>query len=107
MIVDNNDFFSKLLVLQQKSPLDIVNVDVKAYQCEMMTWFMVVEDDFGQERFFSEDPVKQLDGGNFTKVPMLLGRTEVEFVDVVQGKEFVRFFFSKRTALPKNFFQIS
>lgn len=52
----------------------------------MMTWFMVVEDDFGQERYFSDDPMRQLDSGNFTKVPMLLGRTAVEFVDPVEGK---------------------
>lgn len=59
---------------------------MKAKECEMMTWFMVVEDDFGQERYFSEDPMKQLNSGNFTKVPMLLGRTAVEFVDPVEGK---------------------
>lgn len=54
--------------------------------CLIVAWRPVVESDFGQERFFGEDPVKIISDGNFTKVPIIIGRTTDEFVSDVPGK---------------------
>jgi hypothetical protein len=47
-----------------------------------MTWFPVVERDFGQERFLTESPVELFEAQNYAKVPLLIGRTRDEFVDI-------------------------
>lgn len=47
-----------------------------------MTWFPVIEEDGGQERFLIEDPVESFRSGNFEKVPLIIGRTRDEFVDI-------------------------
>lgn len=49
------------------------------YECEMLVWFPTIEKDFGQERFFPEDPSEILRSGKFNKVPMIVGRTEDEY----------------------------
>lgn len=47
--------------------------------CQILYWLPVIEDDFGQERFFVEDPTKSFRSGNFNKVPVIAGRAEYEF----------------------------
>jgi hypothetical protein len=44
-------------------------------------WFPLIEDDFGQERFLTEDPSVTFQSGNFNRVPVIIGRTEFEFSD--------------------------
>lgn len=39
----------------------------------------MVEPDFGQERFLTEDPVKALKKGNIANVPVIAGVTTDEF----------------------------
>lgn len=46
----------------------------------------VIEPDFGQERFFIEDPIKSFADGNFARIPVMIGVTADEFVDPVPGK---------------------
>lgn len=41
-------------------------------------WFPVVEADFGQERFLTEDPYKTMMSGNINKVPLIIGLAEYE-----------------------------
>uniref|UniRef100_A0A1Y1LPN2 Carboxylic ester hydrolase n=1 Tax=Photinus pyralis TaxID=7054 RepID=A0A1Y1LPN2_PHOPY len=42
-------------------------------------WTPVIELDFGQERFFTEHPIKNALNGNFQKVPIMAGITTEEF----------------------------
>ncbi|KAF5277162.1 hypothetical protein FQR65_LT03868 [Abscondita terminalis] len=44
----------------------------------MFIWTPVVELDFGQERFLTEDPIKSVLKGNFAKVPFMSGVTTEE-----------------------------
>lgn len=46
-----------------------------------MTWFPVIEEDFGQERFLIDQPVELFSKGNFSRVPLIIGRTQDEFLD--------------------------
>nr|XP_017032166.1 juvenile hormone esterase isoform X2 [Drosophila kikkawai] len=45
----------------------------------VLNWRIVVEEDFGQERFLIEDPFKTARRGDFYKVPLITGITEFEF----------------------------
>lgn len=47
-----------------------------------MSWFPVIERDHGQQRFLVDDPVKMFRDGNFSAVPIIIGRTKDEFVDI-------------------------
>lgn len=47
-----------------------------------MTWFPVIERDHGQQRFLVDDPVELFRAGNFSIVPLIIGRTVDEFVDI-------------------------
>lgn len=65
---------------------------------------IVIEPDFGQERYLTADPIALFASGNFTRVPVIvgltltlsdsfyyfilfkIGRTTDEFVNVVPGK---------------------
>lgn len=40
----------------------------------------VIEPDFGQERFLTEDPTCAIENGDFAKVEILTGITEYEFL---------------------------
>lgn len=67
----------------------MADIDLKDYpQCEVVSWMPVVEPDLGQERFFEEDPNKSFADGNFEKVPMMIGRTSDEFIDIVPSNNF-------------------
>lgn len=52
-----------------------------------MIWTPVVEEDFGQERFLTEHPIKLVTEGKFKKVPLLTGVTEYEFGYKAFGKD--------------------
>ncbi|XP_070498764.1 uncharacterized protein [Chironomus tepperi] len=49
------------------------------YTCPVMPWIPVIEPDFGQERFFLDDPNTLIKSGNFARVPILTGITSDEF----------------------------
>lgn len=44
-----------------------------------MIWTPVIEEDFGQERFLTEHPMKIVTSGHFQKVPIITGVSEHEF----------------------------
>lgn len=46
----------------------------------IVIWYPVVEPDFGQERFLTEDPKVLFAAGNFSKVPLIAGITQDEFI---------------------------
>lgn len=49
--------------------------------CPVMTWQPVVEEAYGQEeRFLTDQPVKLLEAGNFSRVNVMIGITSEEFV---------------------------
>lgn len=71
----------------QKTPLEIVNVELRDYpECQVGTWRLVVEPNLGQEQFLAEDPIELTRTGNFAKVPILMGRTTDEFINLVPSK---------------------
>lgn len=45
----------------------------------VLVWKPVVEQDFGQERFLTEDPMIAFRSGNFMRVPIIAGITKDEF----------------------------
>jgi acetylcholinesterase len=49
----------------------------------VMVWYPVVEPDFGQERFLTEDPTATFARGNFSTVPIVVGVTSNEFAEKV------------------------
>jgi carboxylesterase type B len=51
----------------------------------IVIWYPVVEPDFGQERFLTNDPKVLFKIGNFSKVPVITGVTNDEFVGAVPG----------------------
>lgn len=51
-----------------------------------MTWFPVIENDFEQPRFLTSDPVALFRSGQFATVPIIIGRTKDEFVDIPTSK---------------------
>lgn len=51
----------------------------------IVIWYPVVEPDFGQERFLTEDPTVLFASGNFSRVPIITGITKDEFVGAVTG----------------------
>ncbi|KAH8294650.1 hypothetical protein KR018_000868 [Drosophila ironensis] len=46
----------------------------------VFNWRIVVEEDFGQERYLTENPFKTARRGDFYKVPLITGITEFEFL---------------------------
>lgn len=52
----------------------------------MMLWMPVVEDDFGQERFFTDQPNNLFKNGNFAKVPVIVGITADEVTTPINCK---------------------
>ncbi|VEN63073.1 unnamed protein product [Callosobruchus maculatus] len=45
----------------------------------ILIWYPVIEEDFGQQRFLTEHPIKSIINGKFQKVPLITGQTEFEF----------------------------
>lgn len=52
----------------------------------IIVWKPVVEHDFGQERFLTENPTKLFRQGRFYRVPVMTGVTEYEFLYPAIGK---------------------
>jgi carboxylesterase type B len=47
----------------------------------VIIWFPVIEEDFGQERFLPDDPIKLIQKGDFQQVPVVIGVTKDEFAN--------------------------
>lgn len=45
----------------------------------ILVWKPVVEPDFGQERFLTDNPTRLFRQGRFARVPVIAGITELEF----------------------------
>lgn len=45
----------------------------------VLNWVPVIEPNFGQERFLTDDPYRVMESGNIHKVPLIIGITEYEF----------------------------
>lgn len=61
----------------------------------VLLWKPVVERNFGQERFLTDDPTKLFGLGRFTRVPVIAGITEYEFLYPAISKGF--FFVAENT----------
>ncbi len=53
----------------------------------ILIWYPVIEKDFGQERFLTENPTKLMRQGRFMRVPVIAGITEHEFLGPAIGEE--------------------
>lgn len=77
-------------IFRQKSAEDIINV---AYTdgpfCTSISWRPVIEPNFGQERFLTEDPNDSFRDGRFPNIPVIAGITANEFADRTIGNFFV------------------
>lgn len=51
-----------------------------------LLWKPVIEPDFGQERFMAANPSRLYVQGRFARVPVMTGRTEIEFTGSAIGK---------------------
>lgn len=56
----------------------------------ILLWTPVIEKDFGQERFLTEDPTKVYLEGKFMKIPIISGITKDEFAGPATGKRICR-----------------
>lgn len=64
-----------------------MNIDLKNYpECEVVSWHPVIEPDFNQERFATQDPTELFKKGEFAKVNVLAGIVTDEFVSFVPSK---------------------
>lgn len=54
----------------------------------VLIWSPVIEPDFGQERFLTDDPVQLFRRGHFKRVPVLAGITELEFMSPAVGNAY-------------------
>lgn len=52
-----------------------------------LLWLPVVEPDLGQERFLTDDPTILFERGEFCRVPVMAGVTELEFAFLGIGKK--------------------
>lgn len=56
-------------------------MDSTYFPCELYPWTpWIVEPDFGQERFMTDDPSVLFRAGNFSRVNVIIGITSLEFV---------------------------
>ncbi|XP_031625316.1 esterase E4 [Contarinia nasturtii] len=73
-----------LKCLKQKNIADIGNSLKDMFEFgsgnPILLWKPVVEPDFGQERFLTENPTKLIERGDFARVPILAGLTKLELL---------------------------
>lgn len=60
----------------------------------ILIWYPVIEKDFGQERFLTENPTKLMRQGRFMRIPVIAGVTEYEFLGPAIGRAYKCFEFS-------------
>ena len=69
----------------QKHPLEILGANLTNDDvCQGKLWRPVVEL-VGNERFLDADPSELFESGNFTKVPVIVGRNTDEYVSSALG----------------------
>jgi carboxylesterase type B len=56
-------------------------VNVMTFRSSVTVRFPVIEEDFGQERFLPDDPIKLIQNGDFQEVPVVIGVTKDEFAN--------------------------
>jgi len=74
--------------LRTKTPEEILSVAMSdTPACSPVPWKPVVEPDFGQDRFLTDQPNKLFANGNFSHdIKVLIGITADEFISPVPGK---------------------
>ncbi len=56
------------------------------FPCLVFTWTPLLEEDFGQERFTTDDPSVLFRQGNFSRVNAIMGVTAHEFISPAAGE---------------------
>lgn len=73
----------------------------------ILLWLPVIEPDFGQERFLTDNPANLFKRGDFARVPVLAGIAKYEFLHPAISKRLnfihfgVQFYFVFLQNLPK------
>lgn len=85
------EYFSNLNLHFQKTSAQAIaqNMAISIFPCLIFTWTPILEEDFGQERFVTDDPNVLFRAGNFSRVNALMGITAHEFVSPAAGKMIV------------------
>ncbi|XP_055854078.1 juvenile hormone esterase-like [Episyrphus balteatus] len=71
--------------LQETSAEEIIKTTDNMFEIgfyPLLNWSPVIEKDFGQERFLTEDPLKSFEKGDFQKIPLIIGRNKDEFARI-------------------------
>lgn len=58
------------------------------FPCLVFTWTPLLEEDFGQERFVTDEPNVLFREGNFSRVNAIMGITSHEFISPAAGNYF-------------------
>lgn len=58
---------------------------IGVFPCLVLAWTPLIEEDFGQERFLTDDPSALFRKGNFSRVNTITGITDNEFVWPASG----------------------
>ncbi|KAG4074695.1 hypothetical protein HA402_008793 [Bradysia odoriphaga] len=56
------------------------NMRIEVFPCLVLAWTPLIEEDFGQERFLTDDPSVLFRQGNFSRVSTIAGITDHEFI---------------------------
>lgn len=81
------------IIFRQKSAEDIINVSfTNVSYCTSINWRPVIEPDFGQVRFLTEEPNESFRSQKFSKLPVIAGITANEFAATVIGSFYLNSF---------------
>ncbi len=67
------------------------------------TFYLTIEPDLGQERFLTDDPPILFANGNFSRVPMIIGRTSEEETSAAEGSTLIPQFNHFELRIPTTF----
>lgn len=76
----NGRFKLKIPILKTPAQVIAQNMRISVFPCLVLPWTPLIEEDFGQERFLTDDPHVSFRSGNFSKVNVMVGITENEFI---------------------------
>lgn len=74
-----------MFIYNQRDAVDFGKSVIHMFEFDgnpILIWLPVVEPDLGQERFLTDDPTRLFLRGDFYRVPVIAGITELEFTNL-------------------------